>query len=219
MDEGGNKWLWIIGALALGAVILSRKKLIDMSDADAITQYLQSKLPSNAAQYAEDIAAGVVGSMPSDFVDPNGGDPKLRWALDVAAVGQYESGFGTYPGYTPAGDPLGWGDAGNAFGFWQLDKHYHNAFITSPDAQDSANTVSAQANYAAGILAGNWASFAGQDPETREYLMYVTYNASLSRIKGLVGQGQTLTQIDATTTQRSGAGYGANVAQLVSSWS
>lgn len=218
--DGSDSTFWILGLglLGLGAYILG-KKAVDQSQAAGLSLYLQSILPANAVQYADDIAAGAVGTIPDDFVDPNGGDPLQRWGADLAAVGQYESGFGTLRGYTPLNDPTGWGDRGNAFGFFQLDKRFHNAFITSPDAQDPNQTVGAQANYAGGLLASNWAAFSYiADPLAREQLMFITYNASLARVQALIQGGASIAAVDATTTPRNGTYYGANVEALLSSW-
>lgn len=183
-----------------------------------LSSYLQGRVPAVAQPYVDDIAQGATGTMPLDFVDPNGGDPALRWALDVASVGQYESAYGTDSGYSPTGDPLGFGDGGNAFGFWQFDKRYHAIFIATDAAQDPSRTVGAQAHYAAGLLAKNWKAFDDvDDPGEREQLMFITYNASLSRVQSLINGGQTVAAADATTTQRYGEGYGQNVVNLVNS--
>lgn len=183
-----------------------------------LTTYLAARLPAQGTRWAPNIAQGIAGTMPLDFVDPNGGDAGLRWAIDVGAVGQYESAYGYAAGYSPIGDPTGWGDGGNAFGFWQLDKHYNSDFINSDAAQDPGMTVTAQAQRAAQVLAGNWRSFKGVvDPAQREQLMFITYNASLSRIRGLIASGASIAAADATTTQRSGQGYGQNVVNLVES--
>lgn len=207
-----------LAAIGLGVIYVG-KKTVDATQADALSAYLATILPSEAAPYASDIAAGAVGNVPDDYVDPNGGDPLLRFGLVLAAIGDWESGYGTLNGYTPAGDPLGWGDAGNAFGFWQLDKHYHASFIASADAQDPNATVAAQANEAAGELASNYAAFAAvSDPLAREQLMIITYNASLSRVKNLINGGASIAAADATTTQRYGQGYGAGVENLLSTW-
>lgn len=211
--------LWLIGAALLGAggyLLVRKSQDAAVAGATGATLF---QLQFDGQVYAADIAAGAAGTMPFDFIDPAGGDAATRWALDVAAVGEYESGYGTDRGYSPAGDPTGWGDAGNAFGFWQLDKHYHNDFITSTDAQDPTTTVSAQAGYAASLLASNYKSFNFVvDPAAREQLMFITYNASLSRVKNMIAGGAPVAQVDATTTQRGGQGYGANVVNLVNSW-
>lgn len=68
-----------------------------------------------------------------------------------AALLLRESEAGQASGYHPPGDPCGWGDAGNAYGLFQIDKRYHSDFIASGAAKDPQQ----QAFYACSLLAQN----------------------------------------------------------------
>ena len=221
MARGGSygDWGWFGLALAGGGLWIAARALHKGGAVTSdIANYLRTHMQGEGLAYVDDIAAGIDGTMPQDFEDPdNPGDPVAaahRWALDVAAIGQHESGYGTDVGYFPKGDPTGWGDRGNAYGFWQLDKHYNWAFIQSADAA----SVSGQAHAAATKLAQNWAAFSDQDVASREAFMIITYNAGLGRVHGMVAQGATVAAADATTSQRYGKGYAANVLGIAGDW-
>lgn len=51
-----------------------------------------------------------------------------------AGLGFRESGWGYGWGYTPAGSPMGYGDGGNAFGYFQLDKRFNRDLVASIQA-------------------------------------------------------------------------------------
>lgn len=92
-----------------------------------------------------------------------------------------ESGGGVF--LVPKNDPCGWGDEGNAFGLFQIDKRYHRQFVESPGAQWPIT----QARYAADLLVQNRAvlkrHFPGiGDTRLREG-MFCAYNASMRRVR------------------------------------
>jgi hypothetical protein len=158
-----------------------------------------SAIPEYSKPYVDDIVAAAEATQPTDY-----NDGLEAWAKLLIAVADHESKFGNAVGYSPRGSPEGWGDGGNAFGFWQIDKHYHGAFIYSDDV-----SIKAQAEYAGSILKENWQRFAEYDQRTG--LMLSAYNASPSRINRMLDDGATFAEVDATTTQRSGHGYGQSV--------
>jgi Transglycosylase SLT domain len=68
----------------------------------------------------------------------------------ILALGYRESFLGFAPGYSPHGS-CGWGDNGNAWGLFQIDKRYHAHFVFSADAQ----VPEKQMFYACGLLTQN----------------------------------------------------------------
>jgi hypothetical protein len=75
----------------------------------------------------------------------------ITWQEDpflLAAICLRESGAGWAPGYEPPGVCDGWGDRGNGFGLFQIDRRYHPQFVSSPDA----HSPDRQAAYACRIL-------------------------------------------------------------------
>lgn len=97
----------------------------------------------------------------------------------VISLMYVESWCGWAPGYTPKGDPNGWGDGGHAFGFFQIDKRYHAAFIARPDA----GSVDAQARYAISLLQANRTSLRRiVSGDLLERSVYAAYNGPLGMI-------------------------------------
>jgi soluble lytic murein transglycosylase-like protein len=94
----------------------------------------------------------------------------------ILALGYRESWLGWSPGYEPKG-PCGWGDNGNAWGLFQIDKRFHGMFVHSLDAQDAEK----QMFYALKLLTDNKDCFSrafpneGQDTLIR--LSLAAYNA------------------------------------------
>jgi hypothetical protein len=186
---------------------------------EELTAYVTAQAPSTVANYASDVATAAMNTLPRDYYDPaapDDGDAALRrWALLLAAVGDHESSFGAAPGYFPKGDPAGWGDRGNAFGFFQLDKHYFWTFIQSANAP----SVTSQAIVAAGLLKSNFAAFADLPQDSRERLAVICYNAARKRIRAMIDSGSTVEEADATTTKTAnGTPYGADVLARLDSW-
>ncbi len=100
----------------------------------------------------------------------------------LAGVGLRESGFGWAPGYEPKGDPCGWGDKGNGFGLFQIDKRYHATFVESEWSKEPVN----QAGYACAVLRDARAyllkkklGLAGRDLDEA---MLCAYNAGAARV-------------------------------------
>jgi hypothetical protein len=183
---------------------------------EELTAFLVRAVP---AAYASDVAVAAMQTLPRDFYDPAAQDDfdaaLRRWALLLAAVGDHESGFGTLPGYFPKGDPSGWGDHGNAFGFFQLDKHFFWTFIQSAQA----GSVTSQAIMAGGLLKTNFGAFADQPIDSRERLAVICYNASRKRIRAMIDNGSTVEEADATTTKtKNGTSYGADVLARLDTW-
>lgn len=61
------------------------------------------------------------------------------WGENVAvlsAICLRESGAGWAPGYSSPGRADGWGDHGFAWGLWQIDRRYHQAFTDSEARAD-----------------------------------------------------------------------------------
>jgi hypothetical protein len=191
-----------------GAYFMLRRK--SKMSAEELADYIVKRGPVGVSSYAYDIARAAIDTVPRDYFPQDADAALQRWALLIVAVGDHESAFGNAPGFYPKNDPTGWGDRGNAFGFFQIDKHYHWSFIQS----DAAQTVYGQALYAARrILASNWLRFAKvEDAEEREHLTVITYNASAVRVAQMVAQGASAEDADNTTTKTAdGTPYGADV--------
>jgi hypothetical protein len=212
-----NALLAILGsALAGGAVFFATRRRATLN-ADQLADFLtgNDQLPDAATAWAHDIAEAALRTAPSDYFPELDGDAAVkRWALLLVAIGDHESHFGTGAGYFPKSDPTGYGDKGNAFGFWQIDRHYHWDFIKS----DAAQSVFGQALYIASrILAPNWRRFAFvADQSARERLAVISYNASAARIAAMIASGASVDAADATTTKMAdGTPYGTDVLSRV----
>jgi hypothetical protein len=205
----------LLAAVGVGAAayLVTRRRSI-LQEADVAT-FLIANAPRSALPYVNEVARAAIQTCPRDYYpktfdgEPNADGALLRWALLLCAVGDHESAFATAPGYEPKGDPTGWGDRGNAFGLFQIDRRYHWTFIQSAAAQ----TIYGQALYAAKILADNFDHFSNvTDPGEREQLAVITYNASRARISQMLQDGATVAAADATTTKTAaGVPYGADV--------
>jgi hypothetical protein len=177
--------------------------------ASELVDYLAPRAPDAAQPYLFEVARAAIDTQPRDFFPQDPDAALRRWALLIVAIGDHESHFGTGAGYFPKDDPTGWGDRGNAFGFFQIDKRYHWTFIQSAAAQ----TVYGQALYAAKLLRANWARFSQvEDQDERERLAVITYNAGAERIAKMIASGATVEDADATTSKMAdGTPYGADV--------
>lgn len=111
------------------------------------------------------------------------GDDPFR----VISLGYVESWYGWAPGYVPRdGSPVGWGDSGHAFGFFQFDKIYHEDLIANPKSGDPLF----QAQAAVALLDQNrkiLMSIASGD--LLERATYAGYNGSLSRVYAGIKHG------------------------------
>lgn len=92
--------------------------------------------------------------------------------------------------YHPKGDPCGWGDGGNAYGIFQIDKRWHSMFISSM----AAKTPEGQANYAAGLLDQNKSRLHRMFPYLQECQLQMAalcaYNAPLVKVARAIGKHQ-----------------------------
>jgi hypothetical protein len=209
-------------AVGLGGVTVAAWALLRRRTTMTIPElatYLVQRAAPTVAPWASDVAAAAIQTLPRDYHPPDAqgdADAELRrWALVLAAIGDHESGFGNAPGYTPRGDPAGWGDKGNAFGFFQLDRHYFWHFIQTPGAA----SVTQQGIIAGGLLKSNFSTFAKWAFPERERLSVITYNASRTRVVQLLAQGGSVEDADATTSKIAGVPYGTDVLARVEEWS
>jgi hypothetical protein len=208
-----------VAAMGGGAYLVLRRRST-MSTVD-LADFLAKRAPQHAS-YAYDVARAAIATAPRDYFAEDADEGLRRWALLLFAIADHESAaagqdFGTAPGYQPPGDVAGWGDRGNAFGFFQIDRRYHWAFIQT----DAAQTVYGQALYAAKLLAKNWRRFQGiEDANERERLAVITYNASLERVAMMIAAGASVDAADATTSKTAdGTPYGIDVLSRVEEWS
>jgi hypothetical protein len=104
-----------------------------------------------------------------------------------AALGLRETEFGQSLGYAPKGDPLGWGDGGHGYGFFQIDKRFHPEFIRSKYAM----TVTGQAGYAMNLLRQNreWFQGKGLTGPLLERATYAAYNTNERRVLAAIKNG------------------------------
>jgi len=102
---------------------------------------LRAQLPQDLAKYAEEIYGASIMYRH---------EPRL-----VAALMSRESGAGKY--LVPQYDPAGWGDNGNGFGLFQIDKRFHASFLAAefPDGSLICHEPAFQALYAAEKLRTN----------------------------------------------------------------
>lgn len=106
-----------------------------------------------------------------------GEDP---WRL--MSLGYVESQYGYAPGYDPKGDPGGWGDNCNAFGYFQIDKRYHSQFIKSYNSKFPIE----QCRFACTLLAFNRQELDmhHQPGDALEHAVYAGYNGSIVKVDG-----------------------------------
>lgn len=126
-----------------------------------------------------------------------------------------ETWCGFAPGYSPKGDPCGWGDSGHAFGLFQIDKRYHRSFIDAEIARaiwDSQKGIDydprTQAMYACGLLrdAREWfkRSASSVNGDALERAVYAAYNASEYRVYSALMSRQ---DVDSVTTGKDYSKY------------
>jgi hypothetical protein len=202
--------LAIAGALiAGGAAFFAFRRRSTMDASTLAARIVQGS--SFPPELAPELADAAIRTLPRDYFPELDPDAALvRWALLLTAISEHESWHGQAPGYFPKGDVKGWGDRGNAFGFWQIDRRFHWTFIQS----EASQSIFGQALYAARrILAPNWARFAFiAEQGERERLAVIAYNASAARIETMIRAGSSVDDADDTTTRTAdGTPYGADV--------
>lgn len=98
----------------------------------------------------------------------------------LGAIAYWESDFGQARGYEPKSAPDGWGDGGHACTPWQIDRHYHAAFLASGGAKDIAQS----SLYAAELVS----QAAHQFPGNLEAII-ASYNAGPGAVKKAIAKG------------------------------
>ena len=104
-----------------------------------------------------------------------------------AALMLRESGGGQALGYFPKGEIDGWGDGGNAYGLFQIDKRFHAKFLASPEAK----TAVGQAVYALGLLCSNrrLIRVVCHVPDLAERAAYAAYNCGVGNVFAALRKG------------------------------
>lgn len=116
----------------------------------------------------------------------SGEDPYL-----LAGICLRESLAGWAPGYGPKGRPDGWGDKGFAFGLFQIDRRWHDAFTSSEHAADPFE----QARYACILLGEARRQFKRSggrfvSPHLVERATVAAYNAGFGAVFHAVDAGR-----------------------------